>query len=203
MSDYPFTCRPISTWPKGEYTPSHERRSSPFKASYTATMRLLRNELAQLDARDVVLEIAVGEGDIRLDGQPYARARATHPGIVLSFASKHGPLRYATDRFTSWEDNLRAIALALESLRRVDRYGITKRGEQYAGWRAIEARGQSADDALSVLWKYADGTDAPIDPDIDVKHLVRVARSVTHPDRGGTTEDFLAVQHAAETLGIS
>lgn len=38
-----------------------------------------------------------------------------------------------------WQINLRAIALGLEALRKLDRYGITSRGEQYTGWRAIEA----------------------------------------------------------------
>jgi hypothetical protein len=38
-----------------------------------------------------------------------------------------------------WQHNVRAIALGLEALRKVDRYGITRRGEQYAGWKALPA----------------------------------------------------------------
>src|SRR5690606_5164123 len=83
------------------------------------------------------------EDDIRLDGLPRANARPGHQGVVLAFDSKYGPLKYATDTFDRWQDNLRAIALGLESLRRVDRYGITKRGEQYTGWRQLPAGGES------------------------------------------------------------
>jgi hypothetical protein len=40
----------------------------------------------------------------------------------------------------TWQDNLRAVALGLEALRRVERYGIAQRGEQYAGWRRADPR---------------------------------------------------------------
>src|SRR5947208_1880483 len=83
-------------------------------------------------------QFAVTESDIRLDGRPRARAVASHPGVVLAFDSRHGPLKYAVDTFDRWQDNLRAIALGLEHLRAVDRYGVTRRGEQYTGWRQIE-----------------------------------------------------------------
>jgi hypothetical protein len=43
----------------------------------------------------------------------------------------------ACDRFLDWEDNLRAITKTLESLRAVQRYGIVKDDEQYAGFKAL------------------------------------------------------------------
>ena len=57
------------------------------------------------------------------------------PAVIIAFESKHGPLKYATDVFDHWHANLRAIALGLEALRKVERYGITQRGEQYTGFR--------------------------------------------------------------------
>lgn len=44
---------------------------------------------------------------------------------------RRGHLSYPCDTFTTLQDNLRVIALALEALRMVDRYGVTRRGEQY------------------------------------------------------------------------
>lgn len=44
-------------------------------------------------------------------------------------------LVYATDVCDFWQHNVRSIALGLQSLRAVDRYGISRRGEQYAGFR--------------------------------------------------------------------
>lgn len=206
MSDYPFLTRPISTWPKGEYTPARERRRSPFASGWTTTIEQLHRELRHLGAKNIVLEVALEEAQIRLDGRPRAGAIAEHPGVVLSFESAYGPLRYATDSFTHWQANLRAIALGLEALRKVERYGITKRGEQYVGWKAIEAASQSADDARQFLAETV-GERASFpnrDAELDDRDLVRIARRVAHPDAPmGGHDLFLAVQHAAETLDVA
>lgn len=45
-------------------------------------------------------------------------------------------LVYATDCCEFWQHNVRSIALGLQALRAVDRYGISRRGEQYAGFKA-------------------------------------------------------------------
>jgi len=51
----------------------------------------------------------------------------------------HRLLRNVCDE--DWRHNVRSIALGLEALRAVDRYGISRRGEQYAGFRAALASG--------------------------------------------------------------
>lgn len=207
MSDYRF--RPISTWP-GVLLKPHDRRKSPFRADHPTTMRELAHELKHLEARDVVVEIALREADLRIDGMPRATAKPPeHPGIVLSFDSQFGPLRYACDSFTEWPQNLRAIARSLEALRQVDRYGVVKRGEQYTGFRQIEATSSSKDDVRAELWKIImrHGSEAQRtrDDDLDDIRLVRRARRITHPDVA-LTEDakklWPAVEHAAATLGV-
>lgn len=134
LSRLGVTCRPIEQWPG---TLTRHRNSSPFRSSLSATMELLERELRQLSARQIVLQLAISEQDIRLDGLPYARARAEHPGVILAFESRHGPLQFAVDQFHTWSDNLRAIALGMEALRKVDRYGITRNAEQYTGWKQL------------------------------------------------------------------
>lgn len=47
--------------------------------------------------------------------------------------------QFAVDKFPSWQDNLRAIALGLEALRKVERYGFVKDDEQYTGFKALTA----------------------------------------------------------------
>lgn len=181
-----FVFRPITTWP-GELTRS--RRRSPFAASHAATLELLRREVRHLKRRltePAVIQLSLSDNDIRQDGLPRANARpATHPGVILTFDSTYGPLRYATDVFTDWHANLRAIALGLEALRRVDRYGITKGGEQYAGWRALEAEtgGGVLERGRSLIAEHGG-----------------IARALiaTHPDHGGTREDLEAVLAARD-----
>ena len=134
LRDLGVTFRPIDTWP-GELA-SHRNWSS-FRASWGDTLELLAKELRKLNATQIVVQLAMGEGDFRRDGLPRANAYAEHPGVVIAFESRHGPLKYAVDTYAGWQENVRAIAKSLYSLRMVDRYGVTKRGEQYTGWRAI------------------------------------------------------------------
>jgi hypothetical protein len=148
----PLRIRPIEHWP-AEVTP--RRVTAPFSASWEKTARLFTHELLMLGARDIVVQLALDERDLRMDGLPYATTRLAHPGVVVTFASDRagGVVRIATDRFTTAEDNLRAVALALEALRKVDRYGVTSGGEQYTGWLAIEPPNQppSPDAAAHLL----------------------------------------------------
>lgn len=171
------TFRPLPIWPHPQ---TRDRRSAwTFKAGWQNTIDLLGHELGFLDGRNVVIGAALREQDIRRDGLPRADARAPmHPGVELSFDSRHGRLTYATDTCERWEHNVRSIALGLQGLRAVDRYGITRTGEQYAGWVALppgESRG------LELIRRHGG---------------VREALKATHPDHGGDREDFEAVQAA-------
>jgi len=101
----------------------------------------------------------------------------------------------------------------LEALRRVDRYGITRRGEQYAGWKALPPGAGDAiampaamtvDEAARMLVDLADGLPA------DVSHVRRNARirntlfrqaaAVHHPDRGGDRAIWDQLQQARDVL---
>lgn len=132
IADYSF--RPIVQWP-GKL--SVGRRSAPFRSTYNQTLTLLERELRELNGRNVVFQIALPAHQFRKDGLPYADAKPSHPGIILTFNGKHGPIQMPCDAFGEWTDNLRAIALALEALRKVDRYGVTKLGQQYTGWKQL------------------------------------------------------------------
>lgn len=203
------TFRPIDRWP-GDPTPNRER--SRFKAGWGATLEQLQKELAHLGAESVVVMLALTEDDIRLDGWPRANARPSHPGVVLAFESReYGPLMYPCDTFTTWQDNLRAIALALEALRKVDRYGVTKRGEQYTGWKALPGGGgtsstMTAHAAASVIEDMADrggfntlAAEIVRDRSTYIEALRPAARG-SHPDTGGSTEAFQLFQTAKAVL---
>lgn len=183
MSDVRIITRPITGW-IGEKTPPYRRTGSPFKSLTSATLAQLEREVGHLGARRVVVELAITEGDVRNDGLPRANARPSHPGVVVSFESEHGPLRYAVDRFETWQDNLRAIVLGLESLRRVDRYGMSSDGQQYRGWVALEA--STASSRGEELIREHGG--------------VTEALKATHPDHGGSREDFDAVMAAKKAM---
>ena len=199
MNDWPpgVRIRPIEHWP-GELTKS--RRTSPFFARWYDTLALLARELKMMNARNVVLQVAIPEGAFRIDGYPRAAARADHPGVILALDSPLGSLSWPCDTFTTWQDNIRAIALSMEALRKMDRYGVTKRGEQYTGWLAIEApkSGMNRQTAIDTILQYCD-----VGVGLSDQERYRVARHATHPDRhGGDREAWDKVEEAAKVLGL-
>ncbi len=193
MSDWPrgLTLRPIEAWP-GEYTKN--RDFSRFKANLSDTLQQLDRELYAIGAKNVVMQIAMREEDFRIDGRPRAQAKALHPGVILSMETRAGALSFPCDTYRTWQENLRAITLTMEKLRAIDRYGVTKRGEQYRGWKAIESTAMpasfdSAADAIKVLWSMVSSGPFPQGaalrtPD-DLRRMLRRAQQATHPDSGG------------------
>jgi len=180
-------------------------KQSPFDATLGSTQELLDRELRMVRAADPVIQIELSESQIRLDGLPRADARPARPGVIIAFTHPQvGPLRYPCERFRGWQDNVRAIALGLEALRKVERYGITTDHQQYRGWRAIEYRSATpvtpvdVDEALAVIAKYANVDSVGKGP---VGPFVRAAQRATHPDTSDfTTEDFEQVQAAVTVL---
>lgn len=194
LRDLGVTFRPFDGSP-----PPAGGRYSPFSASWTSTVETLADELGHLSAERVVIELGLQEGDLRIDGLPRANARMTSDSVRISFDSKWGPLRYETGEYEDsyyrgpgWQANVRAIALAMEALRKVDRYGVSKRGEQYRGWRAIAMT--SSDDSLPTAEHAREFLEQW---DGDVKRAIRE----THPDRGGDQAVFRKVMRARELVG--
>lgn len=201
-----YTTRPLSD--KAWMTPAGRREPSRFGPRsgqshgrwWGGTMRLLATELDALKAKHIVLGVDVEPRMIRLDGMLYANARPASPAVELAFESMHGPMLYRCDRFTgsapAYQHNVRAIALTLENLRAVDRYGATSSGQQYTGYLQIEAahialpsaveRG-NAWGTLQELANRSSGGRRAVTDDQVITH----ARRNAHPDTGGTEELWL------------
>lgn len=212
-----LTFRPIKVWPEG-WRERRGRPTTPFRASWSDTLELLDRELGALRARSVSLQVDATERDCRLDGQLRADARVSHPGVILTIeTAKLGSLVYATDRFDGWsrspgwQANVRAIALGLEALRRVERYGIAERGQQYAGYRELGTgvalgAGMTVEDAARLLAEhdprpYVDGEWAElIDEPEAVRAAFREGAKAHHPDAGGDPALFRRLTEARDLL---
>lgn len=221
--------KPIKTWPR-EQTVDRER--SPFtrprpgaygrdEVGWVTTRPELIRELRQLGVEEAVVQLAVTDRDIRIDGEIRADARLAHPGVILTFVSPaEGTMTFACDRWTTWQANIRGITKGLEALRLVERYGITSSGEQYAGWKQIgsgipmsnadpepmtvEQAGQIVVGWISETHEVArNGRIAVEDPDYR-RYAYRQAVRHLHPDRvGGDTrasDALLRLQAAMKLL---
>lgn len=157
--------------------------------------RAIERELEFLGAHHVVVQVALEDRDFLINGTPRSRAQAAHPGVMVAFESEHGPLQYATDEFDNWQDNLRAVALSLEALRAVNRYGVSRHGEQYRGWRQLPPGSDDTHgipDAVTARRYLNDVYDGDM----------RAALFATHPDRGGDREEFGKVMRIKGLLGV-
>jgi hypothetical protein len=198
---YYLRVKPIVQWP-GTPTPYGIRKVAAFRAGFGATVSLLERELEHLTnigRRQAILQMALRDRDIRLDGYPRADARPEHPGVIVSIESKWGPLSYPCDTFDDWQDNLRAIAKGLEALRLVDRYGVTKNGEQYTGFKQLgSGPTMSKVEAAEKLYgmAYPDttaedrtrGARLMLGADDRLQLVYRRAARAQHPDTGGSAE---------------
>ncbi|MDF2751627.1 MAG: hypothetical protein K0S82_9 [Gaiellaceae bacterium] len=188
--------------PDGPMPPALNRVPQ-FSASWSQTVELLARELRHLDAKGISIELDMEARMFRQDGLPRSDARSRSDAVRISFTSRFGPLRYETGEFRAspyyrsslagWQNNLRAIALSLEALRKVDRYGVSKRGEQYRGWRALPTG--------------TDPADAIATPEIARAFLAqwggdwKTAVKATHPDAGGDPTEYRKVIRAKELVG--
>lgn len=198
---------PLATWP----TADRPNLRGRFRCSYGETLLLLDHELASIRAKNVIVQAFFGAGQLRGDGWPYANARPSESGVILSFTTSRGSFSFPCNRYLTYDDNLRAIALSLEALRAVDRYGVTQKAEQYQGWKQIEqatpgASFRTREDAARFVAIKAFGND------LNAGHVLinatarklayRNAAAALHPDNqnGGNHEEFVLLQKAMEIL---
>lgn len=222
-----ITFQPLdtATWP-GPFTADNDRAPSRFSASWDSTLRLLRDEVAHAsDRTGGVLEVPFPRSRIYRDGGGVhaAAAAPSTDAVAVSFTMPGvGPMRFAVDRYKGtgygswlpgWQANVRAIALGLEALRAVDRYGITRRAEQYRGWRALGTGDESATalgsgmtimEAATLIAEHTDDPtgwlpDVQQDPSFALS-LFRDAAKLHHPDQGGNPAVMASIITARDVL---
>jgi hypothetical protein len=152
------------------------------------------------------VQVDITERQLRNDGGIRSDASAASPPVVLTFTRKKVPYVFACDHFQRWQDNLRAIALGLDGLRRLERYHIGQSGDQYRGWQALPASTTAAfttEQAAACLARLSGNgaTAADIAGNVErARHAYRRAAANTHPDNNGSTGNFQLVQEAKRVL---
>jgi hypothetical protein len=219
------TYRPYRVWPGRVYDAPGR---SPFTASWASTLDDLDREVHQLQSDDrawradrlgepveVTIELDIPTKALRRDGGLLADARVGYHGVVISFDSRHGELRYLCDRYAvaawargalePWKANVRAIVLSLEALRSVDRHGVTTAGEQYAGFKALDAPSATLDaqsEAAMFLARHSGMSMFDLNPPVPgaVTAAYRAAARRLHPDVGGDPALFRRLIEARDLL---
>jgi hypothetical protein len=203
----------IKRWP-GKLRSGSERVRAPFKSGLTGTLELLERELRMVSAESAVVQLATTHFR-KQDGRPYSDVQPDHPGVIVSFVkvvkNKLGekvrvPLSFPADRFKTWETNLRAVAIALEDLRRIDRYGVTQNAEQYLGFKALPPPGPEHEAIVTVddAAKFVIGAGfdhVPVIKSADYyRNAYRNRAAKLHPDANGDPGEWAKLQAAKSLL---
>lgn len=181
-------------------------KTAPFKSSWTKDLAALDRELRHLGARKVefALELPRGAMDLRQDGMLKADAR---PGraIIISFLDRDGVRHaYPCDRYGWWQDNVHAIAVVLEDLRRAERYGVQS-ALLRAGFKALPSQTAPTITAAAAAAIVTEGT-LYADHELLANRAIAIeaVRSAvfrTHPDRnGGERAAYDRVDQARKVL---
>jgi len=171
-------------WPLNwKRTPPRERRRAPFRSAnqpitLARAIDRLDRELGLLKAdADRILSSNIPIG---LRGLPLSDAKApADPGVAVYITLNTKPLVFACDKWDRVADNMAAIAQHIDALRRIDRYGVGKLDQAFAGYKALP---RSTEDWREVLGV---GEYATVEQ-VDAAFLEK-ARTA-HPDSGGSHE---------------
>jgi hypothetical protein len=154
----------------------------------TTALDELERQLRMLGAINTVVSTNV---QTRLDGRPYAnQKKAADPGAAVYFTLRKKRVVLACDKWLSVEENLYAVAKHIEALRAQERWGVGSVEQAFAGYAALQER--TGPSCWEILQISANSTEEQIMA--AWRELVKTA----HPDAGGSTEAYVALNQAKD-----
>lgn len=191
--------------PQFERTPTAERkRTSKFSLTFHQALKRLENELLErVDADDVRVSTAAPHR--KRDGRPYADSNPDDPAVVARWTKDGDQYAVASDHYTDWRDNCRAIGLYIQEKRKMSDRPVKTGQDEFATARlpsgdeeeAIAVEPESGDTraAHEVLDVSPDATEAV------VKGAARQLMAQHKPNgNDGDREEFVRVQKAKEAM---
>lgn len=180
------TAYPLA-WPYGRPRSNYPVASRFGTRTVDQCTKMLVHEIKLLGGSDVVLSTNIR---LRNDGYPHSSQRPPEDkGVAVYFTYKKRQMCFACDRWDKIQDNIYAIAMTIEALRGIERWGSGSMVEQaFTGFVALPAP-KSPHDILGVQ---------PNATEDEIEHAYKFKAMVRHPDRGGSHE-LMAELNAART----
>jgi hypothetical protein len=125
-------------WPSGRPRTRSPSASKFGARSIDAAIQILLRQIKLLGARQPVIS---SNTKLRLDGLPYSlQAQPADRGVAVYFTHKKRPMCFACDRWDKVQDNIYAVAMTIEALRGIERWGTGDMVEQaFTGFVALTA----------------------------------------------------------------
>lgn len=184
-----ITAYPLS-WPPGWSRTRYPTVSRYGDRSLAAARDELMHEVRLFGGRKLIISSNLV---LKLDGLPKSGQRQpADKGVAVYFEYKNKPVSFACDKWNSVEDNVWAIALTLEAMRKIERSGSSELLDRaFRGFDALPAP------AGSNWWEVLQLSSPNADLD-EIKAAYRILVKLHHPDIGGDREQFERIQAAYE-----
>lgn len=201
----PFPLQWPTNWKR---TIAGDRKRATFQQGLAAARDGLVRQLELLGA---VNGMITSDLPVRADGLPYADGRASDPGIAVWFVLDGKERVFACDKWMAHAGNMRAIALSIQAIRGLDRWGASDLVTRvFAGFNALPPGGDQ--ESTKRPWREVlhMHTVANYKPDEQLAVARKLHRELIrehHPDRGGdhaiAAEINAALTEAERELGAS
>ena len=181
-------------WPLG-YKRTNYRKIPIFKTVPLGTaVAMVVLEIKRLSGVSSVL--ISSNVPLRLDGMPradFAHHSKSDPGVAVYFKYEGADTVLCCDKFLKVEDNLKAIAVTVEDMRRIERNGVSdfiKRS--FTGFKELP----QATNGTARSWLDVFGfSEAPRHFSYVEYHYKQLAKAL-HPDKGGELAEFQELNEA-------
>ncbi len=187
-------------WPLSQKRTERRQRNAAMRATVTTACADIEDEVRRLNGVDLVVSTNL---QLRIDGFPRSgQAEPRDPGVAVYFKRRGKSLVFACDRYTTVAQNLRAVALHLDAIRGMERWGVGSLDQAFAGYQALPETSET-----DPWWKVLGCEDPPRDG-AQLQVAYRAAAHRSHPDMvGGSEREFVRVQRAyqagREALGVA
>lgn len=182
-------------WPEGwARTLSTARRHARYKVTPEVATRELIRSLSLLGANRQTIVVSSNVPIRQTDGLPYAAYRIPEDsGVAVYWTTRaHGERVMACDRWIGVHENIRAIGLATEGLRAIDRAGASQILERaFAAFGALPASPEAT--PVRAWWEvlgFAEAMLASLSPAV-IDARFRELAAKAHPDRTGGSDAAL------------
>jgi hypothetical protein len=188
-------------WPVGyprEQRPSRSRfGNNPFGKTRDEIFKQLRLMLSWKDRENVILSTNI---PLKNDGYPYANYKQlSDKGVAVYFRYQNTDTVICCDKWDKIEDNLWAVAKTIESMRAIDRWGVSDfMKRSFTGFNALPPK--QPDKPKREWWQVMTYSQKPGNASWDWAGVEAQYKSLAkqrHPDVvGGSVEQFQELSNA-------
>lgn len=181
-------------WPRTNRPQRHGSMSRRFGQNRDDVLR----QIALLGGREVVISSNL---QLRRDNLPYAgQAQPEDRGVAVYFKLNGEDQCIPCDKWDNVEQNLRAVALTVEALRGLERWGAKEMvNAAFRGFKALPASAIVTPYTAKPWHEILEVSPTASTETIRAAYKAHLFKA--HPDQGGSTERFQAVQNAYRQSG--